>query len=199
MTTIFLLRHGEYENPLKILPSRMKGFPLSHKGRVQIESVAKLLKGMNIATIYASPILRTKQSARIIAELLGVPLHFCRSLIEVYAPGLQGKPEVITKEIEAYGDTFKFPLHINSGGESVESIYRRMRRIITRSLLRHEGKAVLLVSHGDPIMIASLLESGRSIDSLHSIHEYGPYVPKSGLIRMDYRLTSLIKLTRINY
>lgn len=198
-TSIYLVRHGDYENPRHILPSRMPGVHLSPLGASQIREDGRLLKNKKIAALFSSPVLRTKESARILSGILNLPVIFSKSLMEVYSPGLQGKDQSVTREIEAWGDTFRFPLHISAGGETVSHLYSRMKRAVRRALESHPGESTVFVSHGDPIMVLSILESGRAIDEEHSIHQYGPYVPKGGIIRLDYRDGKCVKAQNVNF
>jgi len=198
---IFLVRHGEYENPNNVLPNRLKGFPLSIKGREQIGQIAELLKNQNIDVIYSSPILRTKQSARILQSIFHKPLVFSKSIIEASSP-VQGMNKSIVKEIEKVGDTFKLPIHIQKGGETVEHVYIRMKRLIKKILLNDYYTQAVVVSHGDPMMVLALIESGNIIDSTHAIHSYIsflPYIPKGGMIQMVYKNSNLQFLKKVNY
>lgn len=198
-TVIYLVRHGEYENPAGIMPSRLKGFPLSSRGKRDMEQSSRLLQNAGIAVIYASPILRTKQSARILSQKCGVPVVFTKSLLEVYAPGIQGKPEAITREIDRYSDTYKYPPHLASGGETSEHVYSRVKRLIRRVLIAHAGKSVAFVSHGDPIMVTKCREEGKVIDSRHPLLSYGTYIPKSGIVRLVYEDERCTEVKNLNF
>jgi len=201
MTTIYLVRHGEYENPRQINPVRLKGFPLSNEGIVQMERNANYFRNKNIKIIYSSPILRTKQSAQILKRLLKIPLRFSKSIIEVSSP-IQGKSFLVLKEIEKYGDSFKLPYHLQKKGETVEHVYRRMKRLLKKILIKYQNKNVIIVSHGDPIMVLALIESGNPIDKQHAIHSYLsvlPYVPKGGIIKIEYNKTIFNSMEHINF
>ncbi|AAC07207.1 phosphohistidine phosphatase SixA [Aquifex aeolicus] len=69
MFWVFLVRHGE-AYPEEVDPQR----PLTEKGRKDTEKIAKALKnfGVKPELIYTSPKLRAKQTAKIIANILGV-------------------------------------------------------------------------------------------------------------------------------
>lgn len=199
LTAIYLVRHGEYENPGGIMPSRLKGFPLSAKGRQDMEQSARLLQTKDIAIIYASPILRTKQSARILSRMWGVPVVFTKCLMEVYAPGIQGKPEAITDEIDQYGDTYQYPPHLAAGGETSEHVYRRVKRFIRKVLAAHKGKSVVFVSHGDPIMVTKCREEGKPVDGGHPLLSHGAYIPKSGIVKLVYEGDRCIEVKNLNF
>lgn len=66
---IYLVRHGETV-PEEIDPKR----PLSEKGRSQVEATARALlkEKAEIAEIWHSTKLRARQSAEIIAQILGI-------------------------------------------------------------------------------------------------------------------------------
>lgn len=199
MKTIYIVRHGEYENPNKVLPNRLKGFPLTKKGKEQLNSVAAILQKKDIKVIFSSPILRTKQSARILQSKLHKPLIFSKSIIECSSP-VQGMNESIVKEIEKYGDTFKLPLHKNNEGETVSQVYDRMKRLLNRILLHESYSNAVIVSHGDPIMVLTLIESGHMVDDTHSIrsyHSFLPYILKGGLIKMVYENNKFSSLQNI--
>jgi len=198
-TVIYLVRHGEYENPRGIMPSRLKGFPLSAKGRLDIEESARLLRNAGITCIYASPLLRTKQSARILSRIWRVPVVFTKSLMEVYAPGIQGKPEGITEEIDRYGDTYQYPPHLAMGGETSEHVYRRVKRLIRKVLAEHRGKPVAFVSHGDPIMVTKCREKGCMVDGSHPLLSYGAYIPKSGIVKLVYEEDRCVEVKNFNF
>src|SRR3989338_2804798 len=193
MTTIYFIRHGEYENPFNLLPLRMKGFPLSQLGKDKIKGVGNFLKDKNISVIYSSPILRTRQSAQILSNMLGIQIYFSKSLIEVNSPGLQGKDKFMIK------DTFKLPLHIQAHGETIEHIYLRMNRIVSKILREHSHNSVAVVSHGDPLMIYTLKISGKTIDGNHAITDYDTYIPKSGMTKIDYVKGQFHDISKINY
>lgn len=72
--TYFLMRHGESEGNAKEYFDSDGGLdnPLTEKGREQVRASAKALKGKGITKIYASPLLRTRQTAELVADTLGM-------------------------------------------------------------------------------------------------------------------------------
>ena len=185
-------------NPQQILPGRLPGFPLSKTGRNQIEQVASLLLHKKIEAVYASPVLRTKQSGKLLAKRLQIPLHISKSIQEVETP-LQGQSVSVSDTIPKYGDSFAFPPHIDFGGETLEHLYNRVDRFVKKILEKHSGGSIVCVSHGDPIMTYHILASGNIIDETHRLMTYDSYIPKSGIIRMVYEDGRLIEKTKLNY
>lgn len=197
-TTIYFVRHGEYENPQQILPSRLAGFPLSAKGKSQIEKVSRLLLSKKIAAVYASPILRTKQSGQLLSHHLKIPLYFSKSIQEVDTP-LQGQHVSVTHNISKYGDSFVFPPHRDFGGETLEHIYLRVDKFVKKICEKYPGKSVICVSHGDPMMAYHIVVAGNKIDLTHRLMDYDEYVPKGGVIQIDFEDGRYVSKRKLNY
>lgn len=76
--TVWIARHAnrlDFVNPDWFLTAeRRYDPPLSEDGIVQAQQLARRLKGENIAYIFASPFLRTVQTANAVAEVLDLPI-----------------------------------------------------------------------------------------------------------------------------
>lgn len=73
---LFLVRHGEVENPERVEYHRLPGFPLTEKGRHEAEAAGKFLSSQGISLIYCSPLARAKETAEIIsANCNNVPIR----------------------------------------------------------------------------------------------------------------------------
>lgn len=90
MTTIYFVRHGEYKNLDNIVPWRLPHFPLSNKGKEDINEDANYFKDKNIEVIYSSPVLRAKQSGKILGKRLNKKVIISSLVSEVRTP-LQNK------------------------------------------------------------------------------------------------------------
>ncbi len=144
------MRHGEVFNPKKILYGRLPRFFLSQKGQIEVKESVNRLMHYGINHIYSSPLLRCRQSAQIAAKLLRLNpkisillnedklIHQGMSIVE-YKKKFQ--PYIYQKK------------YLNLGQESIEQIRRRMIKFIRRVVKRHEGEKILVISHGDPILI----------------------------------------------
>ena len=66
-TTVILVRHAEKSVPLG-------DYPLSGAGRARARELARVLGSANIAAIYTTDYLRTRQTAEPLAARLGVPV-----------------------------------------------------------------------------------------------------------------------------
>lgn len=87
---VWIARHAnrlDFVNPDWFLTAeRRYDPPLSDDGMVQAQQLAKRLKGENISHIFASPFLRTVQTANAVAEVLNLPIKLETGLSEWLNP-----------------------------------------------------------------------------------------------------------------
>jgi broad specificity phosphatase PhoE len=85
-------------------------------------------------------------------------------LLEVQT-GYQGSPNSILKPGFSFYEPRRSP-----EDESMEDVFRRLRRFLDRLVRRHAGETVVAVSHGDPIAIlrVGLDRLPMTAQSLHS-------------------------------
>ncbi len=82
MTVVHMLRHGEVENPNRILYGRLPGFHLSELGVAMAKAAAAAVAERDIVHIVASPLERAQETAAPVAEQFGLPVHTDDELIE---------------------------------------------------------------------------------------------------------------------
>lgn len=150
---IIVMRHGESENNIIDVLSSNTGnvFKLTSKGREQVkEKGAILAKSEKIDLILTSPLVRTKETAKIIAEcakLPGVAIHVDDRLREPYFGKVEGKTykEYLSLTSKQKG---LFDLGVVKG-ESGASIFQRVSQLLDgiASSQEYRGTTILLVSH----------------------------------------------------
>lgn len=151
---LFLIRHGEAGNNIRrILDSQ--GDPancLTEKGKKDIQAVASELCQKGISAIITSPLPRTKETAAILASLLGVAVEEDIRLSETQTPSLDGLPVSALRE--------KYPTIFDQRGENlpegVETIYAmrdRLQKFLCDINKRYRGASIAIVSHGDPLAV----------------------------------------------
>ncbi len=171
-TRIFFIRHGEVNNPSKVWYGRLPRFELSEKGEKQIAKTAQSLLKNRIDFIYASPLLRARQSAIIISKILCLPIHYSDDLLEVKS-SLQGKTFAYLLSRSMKLDVFASSKN-KIIGETIDRVAQRMQKFINEIINKHKGKNIVAVTHGDPIMITKAEKEGLplKIDSIRPIKGY---------------------------
>lgn len=161
-TTIYLVRHGEVNNPDGIIYGRLPHFPMTKRGKEEIEQVAAFLADKNISAIYASPLERTKQTAEIIQKKLGhSEIYYSDQILETRTSYEGGKFNKLDK---LQSEVYLKPL--DPSDETLEDIAQRMMIFLHGVINKNEGKQVVIVSHGDPIMVlkAKIKHGTKPID-----------------------------------
>jgi broad specificity phosphatase PhoE len=159
-TTIYLVRHGDVHNPEQILYERLPGYRLSELGKKQAHDLGKFLEKKKIAALYASPLERTVETAGILASYLnGLRIVQDDRLIEVSTVARGRK--FIDLEVEEWD--FYTPKYTSQGGETLQDIWKRMQKAIGDIVRTHEGQEVVVVSHGDPIMVSMVKHKGKRL------------------------------------
>jgi broad specificity phosphatase PhoE len=161
ITTVYFLRHAAYENPNQILPYRLHGFRLSKLGKIGTEKLAESLHQHSIEAVYASPLDRTRETAEIIAKKFNLSVLTDDRLLEVRSP-LQGKPEGFTEAMGGW-KIYDSDWYKRGGGETPLEIFSRMDSFMKEKVREHSGKEIIVVSHGDPIMIYIAGHQGKHL------------------------------------
>lgn len=154
-TTFRLLRHGQTEHTREKRFSGSGGADpgLTDVGLGQARAALALLRGRPVDTVVASPLRRTRETAAVVAAVLGHEVRVEDGLREcafgeweglTFAEVEEGWPD----ELAAWlGSTAVTP----PGGESFDEVAARVRRTRDRLIARHPGRALLLVTHVTPI------------------------------------------------
>jgi len=181
-TTIYLARHCSYQNPQEIMTFRLPGYALNNQGRERAQEIAEFFKKNSQTTkIYSSPLLRTRQTAQIIAQSLNLRLLINSLLIEVESPfkGMREKDYYQNH----LGDIYCQKEHLLGGGEPIEQISQRMMKFVQKVLKENPNEEIITISHGDPIMIYFLSLTGQSLEN---IDQRKDYIPMGGIIKLIF-------------
>lgn len=158
-TTLLYVRHAEVFNPEDLLYGRLPRFGLSDNGRYFAERAATFLQAEPIAVFYTSPLLRARQTTRILARKHpGVPIRVRSQLAEIRS-SWQGTAYHALPAGKTVYETRQQP-----SDETIEDVWRRMKGLTDQLLRCHAGQTVLCVSHGDPIKILTLGFKGETLD-----------------------------------
>ncbi len=172
-TVVLLVRHGQTPTTGKLLPGRAPGLHLSETGQAQAEAVGRRLADqpkLEVEAVYASPLERTKETARFIAAALGLKVKTEKGLLEADIgdwTGQELKAVAKTPEwkiVHSYPSGFRFP-----GGESFVEMQTRTVSALERLRLAHPGKTIVAVSHADTIKAAVAHALGTHLDLFQRI------------------------------
>lgn len=144
---LFLIRHGQSEANVQGVISDVITRPVSITkiGVTQVQKSAKKLKDKNIEIIYASPFLRTIQTAEIISKEIEVPIIQDIRLHE-YKTGMDGAVAADFEKIKKYDPNWR-----PQGGESYTDMLVRLNSFL-KMLKESNHKTVAIVSHMDPLL-----------------------------------------------
>ncbi|WP_407570588.1 histidine phosphatase family protein [Deinococcus altitudinis] len=164
--TLLLVRHGETPNNAAQMFRGPDGAqePLSEKGHAEALALGAALAASGLANLdaanvrlYASPYVRAQQTARHLADALGVPLHTLPGVHEIHTGAWQGRPysamQTHAHELTAPDGHFGYP-----GGESLVGVAERFHTALL-GLEPQAGETVIVVSHGAALvaLLARLL------------------------------------------
>jgi broad specificity phosphatase PhoE len=79
---VHVIRHGEVENPKKILYGRQPGWSLSERGKAMAEGLGEWSKSIEIGALHVSPLQRAQETATPISVINGIPITTDERLIE---------------------------------------------------------------------------------------------------------------------
>ncbi|GAB3416987.1 histidine phosphatase family protein [Flindersiella endophytica] len=163
-TIVHLLRHGEVDNPAKILYGRLPGYHLSPLGRKMAERIAESVVDRKIVHLGASPLERAQETALPIATTFGMPVATDDRLIEaanLFEGQKFGLGDGALRHPGAWWH-LRNPLR-PSWGEPYRDIVVRMLAAMGDARKAAEGREALLVSHQLPIWTVRSYVEGRRL------------------------------------
>jgi broad specificity phosphatase PhoE len=164
VTVFHLLRHGE-PAVFGRLNGRLSGVGLSEKGRAEAAMQAGRLAGEKIEAIYSSPLQRTRETAEIISEGLGLPIRYREDVIEID----YGEWTGLTFDQIRQDERWQLWSRSRSiaavpGGESWRQVQERVVGALFDLQQIHPNGSVVVVSHGDVIRAGLLFALGMPLD-----------------------------------
>ena len=163
-TTVHVARHGEVENPEKILYGRQPGWRLSTRGQQMAETLGEWSKSINVGALHVSPLQRAQETAAPIARAHGLEITTDERLIEA-ANVFEGKSFELGSGVLKHPSSWR---HLYnpwkpSWGEPYEEQINRMLAAVFAARKAANGKDAIVVSHQLPIWILRSAIEGRSL------------------------------------
>jgi len=148
--TYYIIRHGESEaNAHNIVSHKPEdNYPLTERGRTQVSAAAVKLKSKGIDLIIASPVMRTKETAAIIAETVGIDakdIIYDARIAEVNTGDFNGRP--IEEYRTYFTDTLEKFTKRSPNGETLLEMKSRVAEFLYETDAKYHGKTILFVTH----------------------------------------------------
>lgn len=130
---------------------------LSDMGREQAAALARALARRRVGTIYASPLVRARETAEIVARERGLTVTLVEELRELSLGVWEGRTvdDVLATEADAYRRWRERPYDCPPPeGEPIEEVARRVLPVMERIVSAHpDGEDALVVAHGGVISV----------------------------------------------
>jgi probable phosphomutase (TIGR03848 family) len=170
-TLVLLVRHGQTGTTGSVLPGRAKGLHLADKGLEQAAAAAARIGKLDgVQAVYASPLERTRETAKPIGAAVGQRVQTAKGLLECDFGDWTGRKLSDLRKLPEWSQVqnspsgFRFP-----GGESFLEMQTRIWSELERLVGAHPGGTVVAVSHADPIKAAVAMATGVHLDLFQRI------------------------------
>jgi uncharacterized phosphatase len=136
---LYFIRHGLSEANIAGVWSGTSETPLSTEGKEQAKLAGKSAKNLGIDHIICSPLSRAHDTAKIIAEQIGLPIDAIEInslLLERHFGAMEGQPWGLDLDVDGFIDV-----------ETRDSILERAK-LALEHIARLDAEIILVVSHG---------------------------------------------------
>jgi broad specificity phosphatase PhoE len=172
LTEFWLVRHGQTDWNLtgKWQGQAPHAPGLNDLGRAQSLAILAQLKRANLSAIYASDLLRARQTAELIARPLGLTVSLEPRLREMNLGAWEG---MLSSDVEAQyshelEERKRNPSHTRApGGESPHEVADRILAAVDEIAQKHPGESVLIVSHGVSLAVIICHAEGFPMDKVY--------------------------------
>jgi broad specificity phosphatase PhoE len=162
VTRLYVVRHGATQLTAEDRFAGDIGVDLSEEGRWQAARLGERLQHEQLTALYCSPLSRTVETARLVAEPCALQIETRDGLREIGHGRWEGltRREVETRYAAEYASWEEDPFTFApEGGESGVAVLARALPVIREIVTTHRGQRVLVVSHKATIrlLLSSLL------------------------------------------
>jgi broad specificity phosphatase PhoE len=196
-TRVFMVRHGATVLSVEDRFAGVTDVELSDEGREQTRRLAERLSHEKISAVYASPLGRTVETARILAAPHTLKVQTCDGFREISHGHWEGmkRRDVEEKFPQEMAEWEKDPYTFApAGAESGLAVTARALPALIDLVRKHPGENILIVSHKATIrlLLSSLLgfDPRRYRDSLDQ--------KPAALNIVDFRNPTRARLTLFN-
>jgi broad specificity phosphatase PhoE len=163
-TIVHLLRHGEVDNPGGIIYGRLPGYHLSANGRLMAAAAADYFAERPVVALFSSPLERAQETARPVAERLGLPVVTDDRLIESsnHFEGLKFGVGDGSLRRPSHWVYLTNPFR-PSWGEPYRDVTARMAAAMETAREAAAGREAVCVTHQLPIWVTRRTAEGRRL------------------------------------
>lgn len=172
-TRFVLLRHAQTEHSAARRYSGRGDVPLTPLGERQAEALARRLSEKHpsiadgVAAVITSPLQRCTRTAELAASALAAPLVVHNGLTEVDFGAWEGRTfaEAAASHPQLHSRWLADSSLATPGGESLDAVHRRVRRVRDELIAEYGAATLILVSHVTPIktLLRMALDAGPSL------------------------------------
>jgi probable phosphoglycerate mutase len=151
MTELILIRHGETDWNRELRFQGHVDVGLNAVGLEQARRLALRLAGETAHRVYASDLLRTRQTAQPLSLTLGLDVQAMAGLREQNFGIVDGMrvDDIKAEHPEAWAGWLRFDEHhCMPGGETTREFHARVMAALQQIALSHGGETVVVVTHG---------------------------------------------------
>ena len=151
--TLYLARHGETEyNRKRLMQGRSIDASLNEKGIMQAGALAERMADTSLDAVYASTLLRARETANLLAKPHGLVPRLLPDLVEMAWGDLEGKPiSEFADYLNEVGQDWKAGKfdHPIGGAESILDVEARAKAVWAHLNAAHaDGETAFVVTHG---------------------------------------------------
>lgn len=187
----FVMRHGEAESNVKgILNSKDREYDhVTEIGKAQVLDSAEKLKDIDL--IISSPFIRTRETAEIVAKVIGKDIVYDERLCELNL-GVYDNDSVDKWHCsDACNETKRDIGYKIQDGESHLDVMNRVMQAMSEYEEWYKGKTILIVTHAAPVwmLIAGAGLLNKSEISDHTMFADSKYYIKNGqVLPVDFKI-----------
>ncbi|MDP2655890.1 MAG: class I tRNA ligase family protein [bacterium] len=173
----FVMRHGEAENITHKMfdGTDSRKFGLTEKGKKEVETSIEKIKDRNISYLYTSPFTRTRETAEVIAETLGISkekIIVDERLHELNMGDFDGTSdfEAFFSYRNSHGYAEVFP-----NGESYQDAKNRFGAVLYDLEGKYLDSVILIITHGIGLETLPTIVSGASAEESKKMFTVEPH------------------------
>jgi probable phosphoglycerate mutase len=157
MTSIYLVRHGKYEDRQVGGQGPSLDLGLNDEGRTQVAALASRLATMTSIkadALYSSPLPRAHQTAELISPSLRLEVEVRSDLEEWRSDDGNVNQDEFMATWRSLSDKDRLFHRFVAGCETAIEFNTRVQSALHQIIKQHAGKSVVLVVHGGVIQVA---------------------------------------------